>query len=161
MEILGLAIVVVLVILAVFLYVMFVPSGNTLVDQRQGLTDPKLASSSLDAMLRTTVYCNYTRQTYSVTELLQDCYYWGIIHCEREMQGNSCDVAKDRINSMLNSTLKKWGRSYLFEAKTSTQDKFGGIANGGCTAAKAQKKPAHQPVPLASGILNVTLRLCS
>jgi hypothetical protein len=159
MEILGLAMIVVLVILAIFLYVMFVPRGETPQEAKRGLTDPKLAAATLDAILRTTVYCSSKQQKYSVTELLQDCYYWQIIMCEPTH--DSCYAAKNRTTIMLNSTLNKWGRSYQFQTKNSVATTEPDLIIGSCSSTRAQNKPAHQPVPMPSGVLNVTLRICS
>lgn len=161
MEILGLAIIVVLVILAIFLYVMFVPSDSTPQEIKRGLTDPKLASATLDSMLRTNIYCPVNMQKYSITEILQDCFYWGIIDCKAE--NDACVVAESDIELMLNSTLKKWGRNYQFSAKPpqSSRETEIVISNGECNKNSRQEKPANQPIPIASGILNAGLRICS
>ncbi len=167
MEILGLAIIIVLVIFAVLLYLMFAPSAKTPLEQDRDLTDTKLASSTLDAILRSTIDCNNGRtdQEYSVTELLQDCVYWDIIQCRRSPTDitsvDSCKFARGKIGFMLNETLRTWGRTYLLQTNGGIMGRMGSIASGSCSSSSAARKPAHQPIPLAAGVLNVTLRICS
>lgn len=155
MEILGLAIVVVLIMLGVLFAVLFVlksPDSST----EQTYKESQLSSSLVTSMLGTTTACNDA----TVTELLQDCAVYSRIDCGQ----TSCDAARDAIQIMLGGTLKEWKRSYRFsitggggytpgEGIQSITDE-----NGDCSG---DIESSTNPVPTAGGPLQVTLQLCS
>ena len=150
-----------LIILGFLLYLIFGVKGEDYVEQTEEFADPKMASSVLGGILKTTIDCSTGTETkkYSVTELLQDCYNWDLIGCGST---SFCEVPESRIEFMLNKTLRDWGKSYWFEVAA-------GISSGkpditinhrGCTKASRQRKPTLQPIPIMGGTLNVSLGIC-
>jgi len=151
MEILGLAIIVVLVMMGVLFAIMFVlraPSADTAATYRES----QLASSMVTSILGTTTPCNEA----TVTELLQDCAVFTRLNCGGR---TSCEEAHDAITAMLDGTLKEWQRSYRFSIKGGSvgiQDIL--IENGDCSG---EIEASENPVPTAGGALLVKLELCS
>ncbi|MEK6849674.1 MAG: hypothetical protein AABY01_03845 [Nanoarchaeota archaeon] len=150
MEILGLAVIVVLIMLGVLFAVFFVlraPASNI----AQTYKESQLASSLLTTMLATTTPCRGA----TVTELLQDCASAGQLTCP---YGTSCDEASNAIGTMLEGTLGVWKRSYQFSITGASNTEAITFASGDCTG---ERESHTNPIPTASGALQVTLNLCA
>ncbi|MBI4151287.1 hypothetical protein HY492_04115 [Candidatus Woesearchaeota archaeon] len=149
MEILGLAIIVVLIMLGVLFAVMFVlraPASNV----AQEYKESQLAASLITAMLGTTTPCNDA----SVTELLQDCAVLNRLECPA---GDSCAQAQDAIGQMLAGTLETWKRSYQFSITGAYNVEQLTFASGDCSG---ERESSTNPVPTPGGALQVRLDLC-
>ncbi len=153
MEILGLAVVIVLILLGFLLYLRFGMNGNNA--DFEEFADPKMAASTLNAMLKTTVSCDSKK--YSITELLQDCYNWKMVYCGGQ---DSCTFAENSLGIMLDTSLKQWGKGYWFLATAGTVNEITLHEPISCTRLSRQRNPALQPIPIMSGILNVSLGIC-
>ena len=150
MEILGLAIIVVLIMMGVLFAIQFVlkaPSEELAQDYERS----ELAASLLTTMLGTTTNC---RQA-TVTELLQDCARSQRISCP----GSSCDEVGFALEEMLDGTLKVWRQDYRFSISGGTREiedlKFN---RGTCTG---ELESSTNVIPTAGGALQVKLDLCS
>lgn len=150
MEILGLAVIVVLIMLGVLFAVFFVLRAPQS-DVAQTYKESQLASSLLTAMLATTTPCNHA----TVTELLQDCAAYNQLECP---SGTSCDEASTAIGKMLDGTLGTWKRSYQFSINGAYNAEQITFASGDCTG---ERESHTNPIPTPSGALQVTLNLCS
>ncbi len=153
MEILGLAVIIILITLAGLFVLRFVVLKP--VEIKTSYTMKSLAVDTLTAMLRTNTEC----YGETVKDLLMDCAESytekGDILCENGQF--SCQFVKDMINTTLAKTLKTWNRNYIFNA--STRDKtLMTFSNGGCKAAK-MIEPAIQPLPTSNN-LEVRLDVC-
>lgn len=151
-EIMGLAILFVLMIFGLLIYLKFTSGEKK--NPRDDYLQPKMASSVLNAMLKTSVACN-TRGTddtsddiiYSITDLLKDCmdvnlhtitcpaYVWldefpdGLI--TNNNYPESCQVAEDMFKTMLKGSLDKYSIPYYLEVKTKDgNDIFNSKLNG-------------------------------
>lgn len=149
MEILGLAIIVVLIMLGVLFAVMFVlraPGSNA----AQEYKESQLASSLVTTMLGTTTSCNGA----TVTELLQDCAVLGRLECS---SGSSCNEASAVIGEMLAGTLDVWKRSYQFSITGAYNAEQIAFSSGDCSG---ERESTINPIPTPGGALQVRLDLC-
>ena len=151
MEILGLAIIVVLVMMGVLFAIQFVlraPSQEIAQEYERS----ELASSLLTTILGTTTEC---RQA-SVTELLQDCARFTRISCPP--RGNSCAELDFVIEKMLDGTLETWRQDYNFSISGSTNTNAIKFERGNCTG---EIESSTNPIPTAGRALQIRLDLCS
>ncbi|MBD3361302.1 hypothetical protein GF358_00765 [Candidatus Woesearchaeota archaeon] len=117
MEILGLAIVVVLISLALLFAVQFFLLKPS-VDVVKPVKESFLASNFLNSCLGASTVC-YDR---NIKELLQDCALGGALSCPGGL--NSCFFARQEIEKMLDASLGFWKKDYFFEV-TGMADSFG------------------------------------
>lgn len=166
MEILGLAIVVVIILVAaaVFLQLSF---SKKQTDYRKPFTSSKLASNMLNTYLDTT---SRDCSLLTMTELLQDCGQGQGFACENGgIPQNSCDYAKSSATEIFDRTFKKWNMKYEFTVCTnfdykkasctpsSLLIKIPDAANSKCPGEKEFKL---FPLPSAGGTIFVKLDLC-
>ncbi|HSU73222.1 MAG TPA: hypothetical protein VLJ21_05235 [Candidatus Binatia bacterium] len=150
MEILGLAIIVVLIMLGVLFAILFVLRAPASQTERQ-FKESQLASSMVTAMLGTTSAC----RDATVTELLQDCAIFSRIDCGGR---TSCETVHDAFEQMLTGTLGAWKRSYTFSVTGTDKVKDIHFESGDCSG---EIEASTNPVPTAGLPLQVTLQLCS
>lgn len=156
MEILGLAIVVVLVLVATTFVVRFLVL-KTPTDYREGFVSSELASNTLNTFLRTAAAeCSQL----TMTELLQDCAQAGgtegsgVITCDNG--DDSCKFVKSSAASIFEDTLDKWGMKYQFLAYTNQQSPFISIGN----ECRGEKKSKLFPIPTSTTTLYTKLDIC-
>jgi len=139
MEILGLAVIIILITLVGLFVVRFVILKPA--EIKTSYTMKTLAVDTLTAMLRTNTEC----YGESIKDLLMDCAEGYNIVCFGE---NSCIYANKSINQILNKTLNKWNKNYIFRATTPILIQF---ENGNCTKILmkpgGKKESAVQPLP--------------
>jgi len=152
-EIMGMAIVIILVALGILFVLRFVilkqPS-----ELKKSFSQSQIASNTLNTLLKTTtVGCKNT----DITELLSDCalYQGGGIFCDDG--STSCQFANKTIKKILNDTLAKWGNNYEFLAYTGPDVIITNIVNNGCPEEKESKV---FPISLYSVTLTVQLYIC-
>ena len=148
-EILGLAVIVILITLAGLFVVRFIVLKPA--EIRNDYTMKTLAIDTITAMLRTNTKC----YGESIKDLLMDCAQSGNegnIRCYSNIY--SCAYVNESIVNILNKTLNKWNRNYIFNASAACEIYF---SNGNCTEAKAIE-PGIQPLPANN--LKVRLDVC-
>ena len=112
MEILGLAIVVVLILVATIFVVRFFVL-KTPTEYRKGFISAELASNILNAFLKTAAKdCSQL----TMTELLQDCAQAKSIVCDNGL--DSCKYAGSTAKIIFSQTLESWNINYEFLAYT-------------------------------------------
>jgi|TARA_Y100000310_G_C20672989_1_gene811313 hypothetical protein len=146
-EIAGLTIIIILVLIGVMFAVRFIASEET-VDYKKEFRNAQLGSNMIDDFLATTSSCN----SFSMTELLQDCGQEGNILCYGM---GSCDYAKSTAQQIFLETLEKWNIDYEFMAFDDDRTFF--TLGSACIG---DKKSRLFPVPTDSGILSVKLDIC-
>lgn len=150
MEIMGLAIIVILVSLGLLFAVRWMLKPPVVEPQRA--EESVLAANFLSAMLGTTTECNKR----SVRDLLQDCALTqGVTKCQGM---SSCDYARGIIETLLAETFGKWKLDYYFSmsgnAPRIEDIKFGKPCPG------AREKKEH-PLPVTPAFeIVLSLEIC-
>jgi len=153
MEILGLAIVVVLILVAaVFLAGIMISKKPS--EQRKGFTRSVAASNTVSALLRASAEdCKYL----TMTELLQDCAQGRSISCDDAQNSDSCKFAESTAEFVFGKTLEQWGFEYHFLAYV---DKNHPLISIG-TPCKGELETYIQPIPLKLSSMYVKMDICA
>lgn len=154
MEIMGLAIIVILVSLGLLFAVQWMLKPPS--KQAQRAKESVLAANFLNTMLGTTdLECNKR----TVKELLQDCALTGgITQCPTGR--HSCEEAKHIMDILFDNTLKKWNMKYHFS--------ISGPGNAAMEQLKFQTTPCPgereqkiHPLPVRPGFeISLALEIC-
>ena len=149
-EIMGLAVVVILLVVGMTFVIRFMLSKES-VEYKKQFTQAEIASNMLNTFLKSNSRdCN----GLTLTELLQDCTQTKSIVCENGIV--SCDYVKETAASIFGQTLEEWKVSY--ELKAFLQESSPLIALG--KPCPASKKSKTFPLPTSSGTLFVKLDIC-
>jgi preprotein translocase subunit YajC len=127
LEIMGLAVVVILISLIILFVIQFVilrPAD----DAQQQFAQEQLAANTVNAFVITTTSC----QGLDVTELIQDCASFREVDCDGQ---TSCEFIKALASDITNETLKSWGKNYILTI-TSGQNQLLQVQNAACPASK-------------------------
>lgn len=150
MEIMGLAIIFILVIFGVLFGLRFVLTKPDS-DVRKGFQESTLAANMLTAIRGTTTDCNDA----SIEQLLQDCASEKAISCGDK---NSCEKAQKAMEQIFKETLGVWGRNYNFSIQGTYDVSQISFAQGDCSGEKEVKT---HPVPTRAGTIILRLEICS
>jgi hypothetical protein len=171
-EIMGLAIIVVIIAFAILLSLRFIKPSET-ADLKKDVTDSTLASNMLNVILKTTLKC----KDIDLKSLLQDCAE-GVRNKEYCAPGDNepCGKVMAIINeSILRKTLDVWKKEYTFRASVvgASQPIFPPITNtailaSGPTCDKKQLGKKYMsvisesfPIPLKNGrLMEISLDIC-
>ncbi|MBI2102127.1 hypothetical protein HYT53_05960 [Candidatus Woesearchaeota archaeon] len=150
MEILGLAIVVVLILMATIYIVSFLVV-RTPTDYRKGFVSAELASNMLNTFLKAAARdCSQL----TMTELLQDCAQGQGIVCSNGQ--DSCRYAESTAREIFEKTLDKWSMKYEFLAYT---DINAPLVKAGKQCI-AEKRSKLFPIPISSATMYAKLDIC-
>lgn len=150
MEILGLAIVIVLVLVATIFVVRFLVVKEP-TEYRKGFIAKELASNIVNSFLKT---ASSSCSQLDMTELLQDCAQTSSITCDNGK--NSCEYAESAAKSIFSQTLDKWNMKYEFKAYTDSSRPLLRIGQ----QCKAETERGLFPVPINIGKMYVELDIC-
>lgn len=150
MEIMGLAIIFVLVILGVLFAIRFVlkKPDTTL---REGYIESRLAYNMVNGIRGVTTGCKQA----TIERLVQDCAASMLIKCPGGM--NSCDYAAQEIDLILNETLEQWGKNY--ELAFTGHPRVMGLVFSN-TQCRGELEAESQPIATKSGTIIMKLALC-
>ena len=149
MEIMGLAIIIILVALAVLFAVSIMisrePSGIKKVFYHK-----KMADNTVYTLLATTTECRFL----SIEQLLADCAEGGVIECA---EGDSCAYAGRLIDDLLKETLGDWNINYhmAVDMPNMPDIEFGEKCLGERSSSELY------PIPSRAGQLTARLEICS
>ncbi len=148
MEILGLAIVVILIALAMLFAVQFFLL-KPVSEPTKTVKESFLAANFLNSCLGTSTKC-FDR---NIKELLQNCALGGSLNCPGNI--NSCLYSRQEIEKMLDSSLGLWKKSYFFNI----DGLAGGFSIG--DACKGEKEYEEHPVVVRPGFdILLSLEIC-
>ena len=150
MEILGLAIVVVLILVATIFVVRFlVLKAPT--EYRKGFVSAESASNMLNTLLKTAAKeCSQL----TMTELLQDCAQARSITCDNGQ--DSCKFVESTANYIFDQTFDKWNMQYEFLAYTDVMSPLIKIGK----PCKADKRSKLFPIPISAATMYTKLDIC-
>ncbi len=150
MEIMGLAIIIILVMLSLLFTVTWLLKAPA-TKPVQKAKESVLAANFLSTMLGTTTECNKR----TVAELLRDCALTqGATKCEAL---TSCEYAHNAIENIFNSTFKVWKKDYYFHMTGSLSVE--GIKFG--KECKGEKEGKISPLPVSPGFeIKLYLDIC-
>ena len=150
MEILGLAIVVVLILIATIFVVRFLVL-RTPTEYRKGFVSSELASNMLNTFLKTAAKdCSQL----TMTELLQDCAQGRSIACDNGQ--NSCKFVESVAKKIFEATLEKWNTNYEFLAYTDINSPLIKLGK----PCRAEKRSKLFPIPISTATMYTKLDIC-
>ncbi|GEM_PF-1968721 len=161
MEMIGIAIVVVLIVLGatLFLTLSIKPPSGT----HAAFAQKQAAQNMVDAIVRTATLCH----GLDFAAVLGDCSKNGEDGLTCEDGRRSCDYARGEIANILDRVLGVRKVQYRFTAEKDVGGKaFEDIMTPGCTKALIDngavtvETPGIQPIPLYPGTLTITLQIC-
>lgn len=160
-EILGLAVVVVLVIVGFMLAIRLGSTGDN-GSTKDVVTDRKMASAMINVMLHTNLEC----KDLTLSEVLQDCANPSptFEYCGSPKR-LACPEAENVTATMLDRTLRKWSRGYLLKVYTKDDEgkkveKFNhSYMDCGIGITDAEKETFPQPTP--HGLIFFELTICA
>jgi len=150
MEIMGLAIIFILVIFGVLFAIRFVITKPES-DIRMGFQESMLAANMLTAIRGTTTDC----KDATVEQLLQDCASTKAIECDGL---DSCTKASSVIELIIMDTIEIWQRDYNFSITGPYSVSRITFGRGDCSGEKEVKT---HPVPTRAGTITLKLEICS
>ena len=158
MEIMGLAIIVVLLFLGMVFVVRFIVLQPPK-DHKSDYVNTEMASNIIGAMLYTTAEdCSMV----TFAKLFQDCASGtNAIRCNSGAGSEiSCVYAQDKVQYMLDETLDKVNKKFHFQVKDSTRTHIEhyNTGSGGCPGEREHKE---YPLPGAGNTIYVTLDICT
>ena len=155
MEILGLAVVVVIILVAAVFVVRF--GFNKPTNYRTDFLSSEISSNMLNTFLKTTARdCSLT-----MTELLQDCAQGNSICClncdgSETEKVYSCKYAESTANEIFSKTLDKWKMKYEFSAYADANSPL--IRLG--IRCSGEKDSSTWPIPISAGSIYIKLDIC-
>ena len=164
-EILGIALIVVLLILGFLFVLRFSSSGDTAV-LKERLVRMKIANNVLSTLLKTSdINCNPTKKT-KIEELFVDCSenheQRGSLVCQGKL---SCDYVAPLVKTILERTIRAWNFGYEFTIKQEDKLLFSPVTSapqkkeGKCPLTRESDTVTY-PLPTTNGIIEVTLKVC-
>jgi hypothetical protein len=149
MEIMGLAIIFVLVILGVLFAIRFVLTKPE-TGLREGYIESRLAYNMVNAVRGVSTDCHGA----TMERLVQDCAATMAINCKGM---TSCDYAEQEIGKILMETLDVWGKD--FEFTVTGHPRVEGITFNN-TRCRGELEAETQPIATKSGTVIMKLVLC-
>jgi len=172
MEILGLAIVFVLIILGFLLYLRF--SGDISKTPKEEYLLPAKAQSILTAMLRTSVECCDDASgdncvSYSISDLLKDGadITLGDIQCwnfDDDGPNSSEEYAQEQMDILLGRSMEVWDEDYWYKAAVGNNVIVQGKGVGDestCSEDSRQRDTGFHAIELRTDTLEITFGICT
>jgi hypothetical protein len=155
MEIMGLAIIVILVTLGIFFVIHFTSTRNSTNIEKE-YTDSQMSANLLNTMLQMTAPdCN----SKQIKSLFRDCALNQKIICNDGKR--SCEYLNYTIQKILDKTLVKWNRKFYFEAtETDTNYPLDGIIKGRPCDDDVDSDIKQYPIQAERKTVMISLHIC-
>ncbi len=151
MEIMGLAIVMILISMGI-LFVLKFSIQSRQVDLKTEYTESQLSANLLNSLLQMTTDCNNKQ----VKTLFSECSVSNQIDCGSGL--NSCEYLNDTIGEILNKTLIRWNKRFYFQATNTQNLQTGGMVFG--SPCQGGKDTNEYPIQAGARIVIVSLDIC-
>ena len=149
-EIMGLAVIVILLIIGMTFVIRFMLNQEP-IDYKKQFTQAEIASNMINTFLKSTSRdCN----DLSMSELLQDCGQSISILCENGQ--DSCEYVNGTAEFIFGKTLESWNIDYEFKVFFIEESPLFTLGS----PCPASKKSKTFPIPTSSGTLSVKLDVC-
>ena len=150
MEIMGLAVVIVIAIIAITFFVVYSMSTKSS-NIRTGFITAELSNNLVYTYLDT---ASESCKGNTMTQLMKDCVESNSIECDDGK--NSCDYATSVAQEIFDKTIESWNYTYYFFAKVESNSPFMQIGNI-CPGSKVGKPYV---LPTEAGSITVVLDIC-
>ncbi len=154
MEIMGLAIIVLLLSIGLLFYLKFSTSKSS--TTKQEFVQSERASNMLSVLLSTTTDC----RDANIKNLLVDCANGPAIFC---YSASSCDYSAKLIDKIFNKTFRSWGNvKYEFTASIKTSGSAKLLMRNKNTGCIGERETKFETIPLYPnpGNLEVKIEIC-
>ena len=152
MEIIGLAVVVVIILIAMLIAVRFLAFKKP-DSARAGFVSAELASNTINTFLEiAAVECSKAK----MSELIQDCAQGTERICSNGK--GACEFVRNAADEIFTKTFKKWKTKYKFIVYVDINSPFVDLESG-CTA-NQEKVSETFFVPVTSATVSVRLDIC-
>lgn len=155
-EMMGLAVVVVLVAIIMLFYISFSLNKDAAESEpKEEYTDKQMAFDYILALMKTTTDC----EDLTVQQLLQDCILYQELECPLGM--GACDYAGAIIMNISENSLNKWHREYILEVNHTAYEHSWSTEN--CTENSPAEATGFYPLttyPNPGKPMMITLRIC-
>jgi hypothetical protein len=157
-EIMGLAMIIILLSLGMLFVVKFVVTRETSTVGKD-YTQNKVAANLMNAMLKSSTDCLGTGvREPSMTELMQDCMTSNQIMCNKT---TSRQKLEESLSLIFNSTLHQWRKNYQFNITNTLNPTKISMQDLNFSANCAENKETElYPIPLHPGTMFVRLDIC-
>jgi hypothetical protein len=157
MEIMGLAIIIILVTLGLFFIIFFMSNNSDVDNLEDEYADSQLSANLLNSMLQmTAIDCNNKQ----IKSLFRDCALNEKIICNNGMR--SCEYLNHTLGKIINKTLVEWRRDFYFVAD-GTSSNFDGGSNiyfGRPCADNVGSDVKQYPIQAQSSTVMISLHIC-
>jgi len=149
-EAIGLIVIVILVMIGGI----FILVRNSKTDslERESFSDPKLAQSFLNTLMKTKTESNLV-----VEDIIRYC------HDNKKKNlcgGDCCAYAEQTIKNSLALTLDKWQKPYMITIKQNNVETIGVIATEDCDEYSASYKLGQYTIPSLPRPIQIEMRIC-
>lgn len=149
-EILGFAMVVLLVSVGLLFFIYFVATSQGS-DLKKVFTDKQLAVNMNDALLSSTSGC----KGLEFERLIIDCAGSASYSCSVGV--NSCDYLQSSLQNVFDKTLDVWGKEYRYQIYFQGEPPLVDISNGACSG---ELEPGIFYLPVQGRTVFVRLDIC-
>ena len=155
MEALGLVIIVFLMALGIF-FMLTVSTENTKKALQINPQNANLAQNMVDAIKNIKLECpgTFIKRKVELSELISDLAYQHSLRCNST---SSIEYTEDAIGNILNETLVRWGKPFVFRITEGSHD-YIRITTLGCSESSPGNQ-GYQPFPLPHNVGTVEMKL--
>lgn len=159
MEIMGLAVIVILVVIGIFLAIRFLSKPS---DSGPDLMDKKIATSFLNTLLADKLEARECKNGVELKEMLQDCTEKPELMKKCTAPVTYCAKAQEITKGILSETFKKRGKGYEFRLQRNEGSAVHEIMSDSYKCpVTSDKQQVNYEIPTQSGTISLILKMCN